>query len=259
MAGSLSHNNSHATMSPFDKTDDPRRRLLIQALAAGVFSSGLVPGRGLADVFGKPPSKLPEGQSIYRVSGPVSVNGTQATLRTRIGPNDTIETGKGGEIVFVVGSSSYMLGAGSRLVLQGRQEAAAIVTSALRLLTGRVLAVFGKAPAGIRLETVTATIGVRGTGVYLEAEPDLTYFCTCYGVTEVASAKDPTSKDTVVSKQHDKPLYITADPKAKGQNIRRAPFKNHTDQELMLIETLVGRTPPFVFPGQDYDAPRKDY
>jgi len=44
-----------------------------------------------------------------------------------------------------------------------------------------------------------------------------------------------------------------------GQNIRAASFKNHTDQELMLIETLVGRTPPFVFPKDDYKAPRRQY
>ena len=36
-------------------------------------------------------------------------------------------------------------------------------------------------------------------------------------------------------------------------------FINHTDQELMLIETLVGRTPPFVFPMDIYNAPRRDY
>jgi len=246
-------------MNLFDQFDDPRRRLLIQALAAGVFGGGLIPGRVLADVFGTMPARLPDGQSVYRLSGTVSVNGKPADLRTRVAPNDTVETGKDGEIAFVVGSSAYLLGGGSKLMLQGRPEATSIVTTALRLLTGRVLAVFGKSSAGIRMDTITATIGVRGTGVYLEAEPDLTYFCTCYGTADVAGIKDPASKDTVVSTHHDKPLYIAADPKAKGRNIRRAPFKNHTDQELMLIETLVGRTPPFVFPGQDYEAPRRDY
>jgi hypothetical protein len=246
-------------MNSSDRTDDPRRRVLLQALAAGAFNGGLVPGRALADIFGKPPSKLPDSQSIYRVSGTVAVNGVRAHLGTRIGPNDTVETGKDGEIVFVVGTSAYMLGAGSKLVLQGKPEGASIVTSALRLLTGRVLAVFGKSPAGIRLDTITATIGIRGTGVYLEAEPDLTYFCTCYGIADVASTKDPANRDTIESRHHDKPLYISADSKSKGQNIRRAPFRNHTDQELMLIETLVGRTPPFVFPGDDYEAPRRDY
>jgi hypothetical protein len=34
---------------------------------------------------------------------------------------------------------------------------------------------------------------------------------------------------------------------------------NHTDQELMLIETLVGRTTPFVFSGTQYSAPRREY
>ncbi len=247
-------------MNLFDKVDDPRRRLLVQALSAGFFGGGgLAAQLALADIFGSAPSKLPPGQSIYRISGKVLVNGTPATLKTPIGPNDTVETAKNGEIVFVVGTSSYMLDGASKLVLQGKQEASSILTTALRLLTGKVLSVFGKSPSGIRMETVTATIGIRGTGVYMEAEPDLTYFCTCYGVAEITSTNDPSSKDTVASKHHDKPLYISADPKRKGNNISLAPFKNHTDQELMLIETLVGRTPPFVFPGQEYDAPRRDY
>jgi len=61
-----------------------------------------------------------------------------------------------------------------------------------------------------------------------------------------------------VSQHHDKPLYILANA-TPGESIRRAPFINHTDQELMLIESLVGRTPPFVFPIDSYTAPRRDY
>ena len=62
----------------------------------------------------------------------------------------------------------------------------------------------------------------------------------------------------VESKHHDEPLYILAKA-AQGQSIRPAPFINHTDQELMLIETLVGRQPPFVFPSEDYGGVRKPY
>jgi len=245
-------------MSRFNDADDPRRRLLIQALAAGAFGGGWS-AEALADIFGTPPSKLPPGQSVYRLSGTVTVNEKPATLKTRIGPNDTIVTGKGSEIVFVSGVNSYIVRGNSRLQLQGREEGGSVIASALRLLTGRLLAVMGKAPNGLRIESTTATIGIRGTGVYLEADPEETYFCTCYGTADITASKDPSSKDTVVATYHDKPLYILADPKAAGNNIRRAPFKNHTDQELMLIETLVGRSPPFVFPGQDYDAPRRDY
>lgn len=245
-------------MSRFNDAEDPRRRQLIRALTAGAFGGGWAVD-ALADIFGSPPSKLPAGQSVYRLSGDVRVNDKPATMRTQITPSDTIATGRHGEIVFVVGAHSYILRGDSRMELRGRQEGTSFITDSLRLLTGRLLAVMGRTPGGLRMQTVTATIGIRGTGVYLEADPAQTYFCTCYGTADVASVNDPASRETVESKHHDRPLYILGDPKAAGNNIRRAPFINHTDQELMLIETLVGRTPPFVFPGSDYDAPRRDY
>jgi len=59
-----------------------------------------------------------------------------------------------------------------------------------------------------------------------------------------------------VSRHHNRPLYILTGEQP-GQNIRLAPFIDHTDQELMLIEALVGRTPPFVFPKDEYNRPRR--
>ena len=44
-----------------------------------------------------------------------------------------------------------------------------------------------------------------------------------------------------------------------GRNIRPAPFINHTDQELQLVEAIVGREPPFIFPKADYSGPRRGY
>lgn len=245
-------------MSPADETDDPRRRLLIKALAAGLFSTAF-PGKGAGadSFFGSTPTKLPPGQSIYRINGSATVNGKEASLTTAIGPNDTIETAQNSEIVFVVGGHSMILRGGSHLALQGGQEGLGkFIINGLRLLTGKLLSVSRNQP--MRVQSVTATIGIRGTGFYIESDPELTYFCTCYGTTDVMATNDPESKDQVVSKHHDKPLYIMSNAQP-GKNIRRAEFKNHTDQELMLIETLVGRTPPFVFPGNDYNAPRRDY
>ena len=127
---------------------------------------------------------------------------------------------------------------------------------ALRLITGKILSVSRDTRYTVR--TPTATIGIRGTGIYAEADAEQTYFCTCYGSTEVSASRDAASKETVVSKHHDKPLYILGS-EPQGKNIRSAPFINHTDQELMLIEALVGRTPPFVFPDKNYAAPRRRY
>jgi len=236
---------------PWGELDDPRRRILIQALAAGFFSSA---GNAAAQLFGRAPAKLPSGQSIYRVSGSVTVNAQQATLQTRIVPGDTVETAPNGEVIFAVAEEAFLLRGGSRMVIEKPPSG---LTTALRLVTGKVLSVFGRGRP-TRIVTATSTIGIRGTGAYAETDPEQTYFCTCYGVADIAANNDPSSRETVSAKHHDKPLYILAKGK-EGGAIRRAPFINHTDQELALIESLVGRTPPFVFPVDTYNAPRRDY
>jgi hypothetical protein len=242
-------------MKRFDDTDDPRRRTLIQLLAAGAFLPQSISAFA-ASIFGDRPSKLPEGQSIYRVEGSVTVNNTPASLQTRIKPGDTVQTGAKSDVVFVVGGHSMIVRENSRMVIETKQGEDSFFVAGLRMLTGKMLSVSRN--SRMNVSTSVATIGIRGTGFYIEAEPDQTYFCTCYGQTEVSANKDPESKEIITAKQHDRPVYILAD-EGRGKNIRNAPFINHTDQELMLIETLVGRNPPFVFPKDIYNAPRRNY
>ncbi len=266
-----------------EEADDPRRRLLIQALAAGLFSVGL-PGANAwaASIFGSRPKQLPPGQSIYRISGQATVNGKEATMETRIYPGDTVQTAKDSELIFAVDTHAMILRSDSHLVIETEQKKTepintekkkpeakrpeeksiaeitpvSLLITGLRILTGKLLTV--SRHSTMRVGTATATIGIRGTGFYVESDPELTYFCTCYGTTDVAASADPESKTTVVSYHHDRPLYIVKD-QGQGNNIRNAPFVNHTDQELALIEALVGRTPPFVFANDAYSAPRRDY
>jgi hypothetical protein len=75
-----------------------------------------------ADILGETPGKLPPGRSIYRLSGQVTVNGAQAALSTRIGPTDTIATGKGSEIIFAVADNAYILRESSTLSLAPQAE-----------------------------------------------------------------------------------------------------------------------------------------
>ena len=238
--------------------DDPRRRILIQALTAGMFSFGALAQRALAaPLLGSRPAKLPPDRSIYRLSGNVTVNGAEANLQTRVYAGDTVRTGPDGEIIFVVGGNSMILRANSNLTLQSAEpERTSLVVSVMRLATGALLSVSRN--RAMKVFTQTSTIGIRGTGFYAESDPEQTYFCTCYGVTDIEATADPESKTRVTATQHDRPLYIVKDG-GRGKNIREAPFVNHTDQELMLIETLVGRVPPFVFPKSEYLGPRRDY
>ncbi len=236
--------------------DDPRRRLLIKALAAGLFSSAVGSREARAQVLGARPAPLPPGKSIYRIEGEVQVNGQPATHDTHIAASATIETGKNSEVVYVVGESAFLQRSESHVTLETK-EADSMIVSATQMLTGKILSVF---PSGrpVHMTTKNASIGIRGTGVYMESDPEQTYFCTCYGTADIVAASDPMSRETVMSRHHDRPLYILAGEQA-GQNIRVAPFIDHTDQELMLIEALVGRSPPFVFPKDNYIGPRRPY
>jgi hypothetical protein len=221
--------------------------------------SGLIRERAQAQgLFGGRPAKLPEGRSIYRMRGSVMVNDASPTLRTMIRTGDTVKTGKDGEIIFVVGGNSMILRENSTLSLGAppKDEGSSFLVSALRLITGALLSVSRN--RAMRITTATATIGIRGTGFYTESDPERTYFCTCYGLTDIAATSDPESKTRVIATHHDRPVYVLKDER-RGQNIRDAPFVNHTDQELALIEALVGRSPPFVFPKSEYLGPRREY
>ena len=244
-------------MRRIDETEDPRRRVLVQALTSWIAALGIPGGAAMAaSIFGTPASKLPAGQSIYRIDGTATVNGKEATLSTPVTNGDTVRTGKNSEIVFAVGGTSMILRSDTNVVLEPAQGTS-LLLSGLRLITGKLLSVHGRGNP-VRMQTITATVGIRGTGVYLESDPEQSYVCTCYGVTDIVANDDAQSKETVTATHHDKPLYVLKGAKP-GASIRRAPFINHTDQELALIETLVGRTPPFVFPGNQYNAPRRDY
>lgn len=238
------------------ETDDPRRRILIQALTLGAFSTSLATTAAFGQSSGARPRKLPPDQSIYRIDGEVKVNDVPAEAKTIIKPGDTVTTGKGSEVIFVVGAHSMIVRANSKVIIERAPEDTSLIVRGLQLLSGALLSVSRNSKARVR--TRVATIGIRGTGFYIEAEEDRTYFCNCYGTTDVSANDDPESRETINAKQHDKPVYILAQGE-KGKRIRNAPFMNHTDQELALIETLVGRSPPFMFPKSSYGGPRVGY
>ena len=102
------------------------------------------------------------------------------------------------------------------------------------------------------MQAATATIGIRGSGVYIEAEPEQTYVCTCYGRVTLASALDPNDSESIRSKNHDEPRYITSQAH-KGSRIRSAPVINHSNEELELLEAIVGRKVPADFGKESYE------
>jgi hypothetical protein len=150
---------------------------------------------------------------------------------------DSVTTGANAEIVFVVERDAMMLRENSRLSL---------LKSGFRLVSGAVLSVFG--PRQRReLRTSTATIGIRGTAAYIEAERERTYICTCYGEAVLEPLAEPAARETVRTTHHEQPRYIMG--RGAPQMVTPAPMLNHSDAELELLESLVGREPPFVGKG----------
>ncbi len=221
--------------------DESRRQFLVYLLASGAFS--LVPGCAstsapMMQQLMPMPEPMPEGKSIFSIGGAVTVNGSAATFDTPVEPGDVVETGPDAETIFVVDKDAFLLRADSRI------RVPTISQPGYGLEKGKALSVFAKRQT--RIVTPSAIVSIRGTGVYLEVEPERSYVCLCYGAANLATS-DLRQDEDLETEHHDAPKYILADQNARNR-IQDAPFKNHSDQELLIIETLVGRTTPYTVP-----------
>jgi len=175
-------------------------------------------------------------KGVYRVSGDARINGAPAKPGMEVKSGDVVTTGADSQIIFVVNRDAFLVRSHARLEVGG---AAADV---FRIVTGALLSVFQ--PGGRKtLRAQNATIGIRGTGLYVEILGDRTYVCTCYGEAEIVPTADPAHAETVRTRHHEQPRYVL--PRGAPQMMMKAPVVNHTDAELELLESLVGRTPPF--------------
>lgn len=207
----------------------PRRRVL-QGLTAG--GLGLWMSRLLAA------GNTPVAPGLRQIMGDVRVNGQLATEGRVVMVGDTVTTGPNSRVVYVLGQDAYLLRDNSRV-----EHLSDGAKGVLRVVTGKVLAVFGKGDK--RIETSTATVGIRGTGAYLEVSPEQVYFCLCYGKADIMPLADPTEAMSIQTRYHEKPMVIGRE---RGSVMRAAPVVNHTDDELIMLEALTGRKPPFLAP-----------
>jgi hypothetical protein len=200
-------------------------------------------GAGLALNLGWAGELLAQGRvapGVRTVTGEVTVNGVAASAGMAVRAGDSVVTGPNGDVVFVVGRDAFMVRSDSQVELLRRGNSPLL--TGLRILSGRILSVFSPGRRRV-IQAETATIGIRGTAVYVEAERERTYVCTCYGTVEIASRDDPSAREIIRTKHHDQPRYVMG--MGAPQMLMGAPIVNHTDAELILLEGLVGRKPPF--------------
>lgn len=218
-----------------------RRTMLLKLAAAGLTVPGAI---RMALAQQMPHDNMPGTQGMRDMRGDVRVNGRRAVLDTPVMPGDRVTTGRNAMAMFVVGQDAFLVRGTTRVELSGTNA----LISMARVLTGRLLGVFATGHER-RILTPSATIGIRGTGGYIEAQRGRTYFCLCYGTADIASAGGAT--DSYSTSHHESPRYIYGDRRADP--IVPANVTNHTDDELIMLEALVGRRPPQAF----MDSPRR--
>lgn len=217
--------------------ESQKRRKLLRALLSG----GALGAAGLSGFMSRAlaAGDIPGGTGIARLEGSATVNGQPAKVGTAVKMGDRIETGAGAKAVVVLKGDAFLLHQKTIIEVRGRDN----TLTDMLVAGGRVLSVFSKKP--VTLKAAVATIGIRGTGAYLEIEPDGVYFCLCYGEALVEGAK--MEAKTVKTTHHETPLML----RETGGIMRAEPsgFKNHSDDELIMLEALLGREPPFVKSG----------
>lgn len=207
-----------------------RRRLLKALAAAGAFGPAGIAGL-IRDALAA--GTTPVAPGMHKIRGTVTVNGQPAREGQLLRPGDTIATGPKSEAIYVIGQDAY---------LQRDRSTVAFAANVMRVITGGILSVFGKGEK--KLEVPNATIGIRGTACYIETQDEKTvYFCLCYGVADVTPAIAPHLTERIETTHHDHPILIHNDAAMPAM----APHLviNHTDRELVMLENLVGRWPPF--------------
>lgn len=181
-------------------------------------------------------AEMPSYMSIFQYRGDVLVNGRAVTLETQVTNGDVIETGPDSEVAFVLDKDAWQLPSDTRLNLPVHMQG-----GIYHLEKGSALGVFESRQ--IFLSTPDAVVGIRGTGIYLSVEANRSYVCNCYGETEIVASRDSSVREVIVSKRHDSPKYVMREGSGRSL-IQPAPFQNHEDKQLAMIETLVGRELP---------------
>ena len=224
------------------KSTNPFRRRRMKQLAglAALCAGGTL---GLIQrVLARGTKPVPPG--VYALKGEVLIDGKPASPGQAVRPGATVRTGRGAEVTYIIDQNAFLQRENS--VVQFGTDAA---KDFFRVLSGKLLSVFGKGSK--TLHTPTATIGIRGTGCYIEAQESAVYFCLCYGEAEIRPTADPSRIERIVTRHHDHPVMIHHDN--ERPMMADAKVINHTDAELTLLENLTGRWPPFYGTGgSDY-------
>ena len=213
---------------------------MVGGIAAGALGSAGLLGAGISRAQ---TAKFRQG--FRRVEGKIQVNGLPVQEGTPVNSGDVVTTGAGALGVLVIDDDAFLIRENAVARFPGASAGVRVFT----MIAGMMLSVFGPGPK--RLDTPFAAIGIRGSAAFVDSRADLTYVCICYGYADLQSTQARQARETVQTTRHESPRFIHGGGAARV--IEPAPVIDHTDEELILMESMVGRVPPFgPTPSDDY-------
>jgi hypothetical protein len=199
-----------------------QRRSFLQAAAAWTSMGGFAAAHAQ------------QRSNIVELQGDALVNGARLSPQQVIQSGDSLETGPGSNLIFVIGNASFQVRQNSRLTVE--RGATLNAVSVLRMITGAVASVWGRGSSR-QIVTPTLTAGIRGTGVYTEVFPAQSYrsyFCNCYGTVDMGAGPDK----AISRADYHQAFWGEVEPK-EGKFLTPAKAINHTDEELEFLARLV--------------------
>lgn len=174
--------------------------------------------------------------NVVELIGDALLNGRKMLPQTPIQTGDTVETGPGSSLIFVLGEASFQVRQNTRLNVERGTSLTAV--SVLRMITGGVASVWGKGRPR-RIMTPTLTAGIRGTGVYTEimkTQDQRSYFCNCYGVVDLTVGNETVVSDAVYHQ-----AFWGETIAQKDRLLTPAKPLNHSDEELEFLARLINQ------------------
>jgi hypothetical protein len=174
--------------------------------------------------------------NIVEIVGDATLNGVRLSAQHTIQTGDSIATGPGSTVIFVLGTSAFHVRQNTTMTVD--RGASLFAVSVLRLITGAVVSVWGKGNKRL-IVTPTLTAGIRGTGVYTEifaSQQGRSYLCNCYGEVEVQAGAD----HVLSRSSYHQSFWGEVAPK-DGRMLTPAKAINHTDEELEFLARLTGQ------------------
>jgi len=226
----------------------PTRRKMIRTLLLG---AGLSPAVLAVLSRASANSRVPVIPGFQKIVGDVRLNGAPAQVGQLVQAGDVCTTGVNSECVIIIGEHVFLLRDRAEVEFYPEDiepQPTNFVSGTIKLVAGAMMGVFGDTNTVIT--TPMATIGIRGTGVYTEAEPQRNYVCLCYGRAHVRANASAAVGEDLSTTHHDAPRTFYAPP-GEGADEQGGPFMeaaqmvNHRDEELIMLEALVGRIPLF--------------